>query len=174
MFVRSALWFWGRRERTGEGWWIDSAARVESRLCFGAPRSALWPFSLSLSRTHSFSLSLSSRTHTQTRCSPLIHTHAYVHAHTLPQGYAYACKDIRGLITIPACTRSRTRKESKGETEMRRNRKRTGCLGTSVLRTVLDFIRFSRVRFSFSWLALELLFAVEYVGDYDIQEKLQR
>lgn len=29
-------WFWGRRERAGEGSRIDSAARVELRLCFGA------------------------------------------------------------------------------------------------------------------------------------------
>lgn len=39
---------------------------------------------------------------------------------------------------------------------------------------MLDFIGFSRVRFSFSWLTLELLFAVGYVGDYDIQKKESR
>lgn len=155
MFVRSALWFWGRRERTGEGWWIDSAARVESRLCFGAPRSALWPFSVSLS------LHVDTRTHVRT------HTYTYAHAHTSPG--ICVCKDTRGLITISAC--ARTRKETKrrnGDAE----RKEDGMLRNSCTsRTVLDFIGFSRVRFSFSWLALELLFAVGYAGDYDVQQK---
>ncbi|KYQ57235.1 hypothetical protein ALC60_03756, partial [Trachymyrmex zeteki] len=104
----------------------------------------------------SLSLSLSLSLHVRTR-KPRAHTYAhartyaYIHAYTLPQGYA--CKDTRGLITISACTSSRTRKESEGEMETR-NRKRTGCLETPVLRTVLDFTGFSRVRFSFSWLAL--------------------
>jgi len=151
VFVRSVLWFWGRRERTGEGWWIDSAESSRDYASgFRALRSALWPFSLSLSLPLSPSLLTYAHAnpvpiHTHTHA----HTHVYVYAHTLPQRHAYVCKDIRGLITIPACTRSQTRKESKEETEMR-SRKRTRCLGTPVLRTVLDFIGFSRVRFSFS------------------------
>lgn len=75
-------------------------------------------------------------THTHTHAR----THEYVHAHTPPQGYAYACKDTRGLITIPACTRSRTRKESKGEAETR-NRKRNGMLRNSCTSDGVGFHR---------------------------------
>lgn len=135
MFVRSALWFWGRRERTGEGWWIDSAARVESRLCFGAPRALLWwPL------------------HVRT-CKPYARvytcTHILLHTLSFPQRRAYACRDIRGTDHhIPACAHSRTRKESKrgnGEGRARIGRRAEG-LGTFVLWTALDFAGFSRLR----------------------------
>lgn len=139
---------------------FSRSSRVETMLRGSALCSVAF-----LSRSSSLFLSVSLHVRTRKPCA-----YTYVHAHTFPQEYAYACKDIRGLITIPACTHSQTRKESKGETETR-NRKRTECLGTPVLRTVLDFIGFSRVRFSFSWLALELLFAVGYAADCDIQKK---
>lgn len=95
----------------------------------------------------SLSLSLSLFMHVHANPMPT-HTHAHARtyacirtrAHTLPQGYAYACKDTRGLITIPACTRSRTRKESKGEAETR-NRKRNGMLRNSCTSDGVGFHR---------------------------------